>query len=293
MLKTRGACCARVSRLASGEASTLQHPHRFSLVSRALLFNSVQFLGFLAAVLALYYLLPGRRAQNLLLLVGSYVFYGAWDWRFLGLIGLSTLVDYLAAQRIEAAAQAGLPRRKTGWLFVSLGVNLGLLGFFKYADFGIASMAALLETLGFQAHLPTLGLILPVGISFYTFQTISYSVDVYRGQRPAVRSPLDFALYVAFFPQLVAGPIERSTTLLPQFQRPRQVNREDWQMGLTWIAPDLPVVDLHAEFHGTHDAADFLADGHYRADLADRIGARLAELVDAELTSPDPLNPPD
>lgn len=197
-----------------------------------LLFNSVQFLVFLALVLGLMALVRGRRGQNVLLLGASYLFYGAWDWRFLGLILGSTLVDFVAARAIERA-----PSRAAGrpWLLLSLGINLGLLGFFKYADFGIASMAALLEALGFAAHLPTLGIILPVGISFYTFQTISYSIDVYRGNHRAVRSFLDFALYVAFFPQLVAGPIERATTLLPQLQSARRPTRADWHLGLTWM----------------------------------------------------------
>jgi len=202
-------------------------------IPRTLLFNSVQFLVFLAIVLVLTAVVRGRRGQNSLLLAASYVFYGAWDWRFLGLIAASTIIDFLAAQGIEKAATKAGRRR---WLLLSLTANLGLLGFFKYANFGIDSMATLLDGLGFEAHLPTLSIILPVGISFYTFQTISYTVDVYRGQRGAVKSLLDFALYVAFFPQLVAGPIERSTTLLPQLQKPRRATPEDWQVGLTWIA---------------------------------------------------------
>lgn len=198
-----------------------------------MLFNSVQFLIFLLPVLGLYYLLPGHRWQNALLLVASYIFYAGWDWRFLGLIFASTLVDYTAARAIERAGEAVHRRRL--WLIVSLGVNLGALGLFKYWDFGVESMRIFLEALGFEAHLPTLRLILPVGISFYTFQTISYTVDVYRGKREAVRDFWDFALYVAYFPQLVAGPIERSTTLLPQLQNPRKVSGEDVRIGCWWM----------------------------------------------------------
>jgi len=197
-----------------------------------LLFTSVQFLIFLVAVLGLTSLVRGRRAQNALLLAGSYLFYGAWDWRFLGLILVSTLVDYFAGQAIDRAPSRAAKRP---WLILSLIVNLGLLGFFKYDDFGIESMAWLLENLGFEPHLSSLGIILPVGISFYTFQTLSYSIDVYRGHQSAVRSLPDFALYVAFFPQLVAGPIERATTLLPQLLAPRRATRRDWHLGLTWI----------------------------------------------------------
>lgn len=198
-----------------------------------MLFNSLQFLVFLAVVLALTFAIPRLRWQNAMLLVASYVFYGAWDWRFLGLILLSTVIDFLCGQAIDRSPGQA---RKRLILGLSLAVNLGMLGLFKYWDFGIESMAVLLEGLGLQANLPALRLILPVGISFYTFQTISYTVDVYRGVRPAVREPLDFALYVAFFPQLVAGPIERSTTLLPQLQRARRVTLEDWKIGLSWMA---------------------------------------------------------
>ncbi|MBM4156081.1 MAG: MBOAT family protein [Lentisphaerae bacterium] len=196
-----------------------------------MLFNSLTFVVFLAVVYGVWRLLPGVRSRNAWLLLGSYVFYGAWDWRFLGLIFVSTLIDYVAARTMAGAS----PGRRRAALLVSLSMNLGLLGFFKYLDFGIVSMMTLLRWVGLDPHWETVGLILPVGISFYTFQTISYTVDVYRRAREPERNLLDFALYVAYFPQLVAGPIEQSTHLLPQLQRPRAVTREDVRVAFLWI----------------------------------------------------------
>ena len=184
-----------------------------------MIFNSLEYFIFLPLVLALYYAL-GRRGQNGLLLAASYFFYGWWDWRFLSLLLVSTGIDYAVGLAI-----ARRPARKRGWLLLSLAANLGLLGFFKYFNFFVDSAAVLLAGLGFEPHLPVLRIVLPVGISFYTFQTMSYTIDVYRGQLAPARSLLDFALYVSFFPQLVAGPIERATHLLPQFSQPRIVTR--------------------------------------------------------------------
>jgi len=184
-----------------------------------MLFNSYQFLIFLPITYLLYWALP-RRAQNALLLAASYLFYGWWDWRFLGLIVISSAVDYAAGLAISSGRQ----RRR--WLGFSLLVNLGALGVFKYFDFGIESFAALLALLGFTPHLPTLRLILPVGISFYTFQTLSYTIDVYRGRMEPTRDGLAFFTFVAFFPQLVAGPIERAAALLPYFLRDRVFDTE-------------------------------------------------------------------
>jgi len=193
-----------------------------------MLFNSFDFVVFLALVLVLYRFL-GHRSQNRMLLVASYVFYGWWDWRFLSLIALSTVIDFFCAQAI-ARAPDGF--RKKRFLLLSLCSNLGMLGFFKYCDFFVASAAGLLEAFGFAASLPTLNIILPVGISFYTFQTMGYTIDVYRGvQKPATRFDT-FALYVAYFPQLVAGPIERSRSLLPQIEHPRTVGASDWAVGV-------------------------------------------------------------
>ena len=179
-----------------------------------MIFNSFQFFVFLAIVLTTYWLVSHRR-QNQLLLLASYVFYGWWDYRFLSLIVVSTVVDFFVAQQLHREVDQSRRRR---WLFVSLGVNLGILATFKYFDFFIDSAASLLDAVGFAAHPPTLAIVLPVGISFYTFQTISYTFDVYRRRIEPEQNLLTFGVYVAFFPQLVAGPIERAQHLLPQIQ---------------------------------------------------------------------------
>jgi D-alanyl-lipoteichoic acid acyltransferase DltB (MBOAT superfamily) len=186
-------------------------------VGDSVIFNSFQFFVFLAIVLTAYWLLSHRR-QNLLLLLASYVFYGWWDYRFLSLILISTVVDFFVAQRLHREVDRFRRRR---WLFVSLGVNLGILAIFKYFDFFVDSAVSLLDSVGFAAHPPTLAIVLPVGISFYTFQTISYTFDVYRKRIEPERNLLTFGVYVAFFPQLVAGPIERAQHLLPQIQAVR------------------------------------------------------------------------
>jgi alginate O-acetyltransferase complex protein AlgI len=187
-----------------------------------LLFNSFHFALFFAVVYAGYLSLQGRlRVQNALLLAASYYFYGCWDVRFLGLLALTTVVDWFVALRI-AACEAAAARRR--WLLVSIGSNLSVLGFFKYFDFFTDNAVALLQALSLPASPVTLQILLPVGISFYTFQSIGYSVDVYRKQVQPVRRLTDFALFVAFFPQLVAGPIERAGQLLPQLLRPREIS---------------------------------------------------------------------
>lgn len=200
-----------------------------------MLFNSFSFWLFFLVVLLLYQRLP-RRGQNLLLLLASYFFYGCWDWRFLGLIALSTAIDYCAGLGIATSSQAFW--RKT-WLGVSITANLGILAFFKYYGFFSQELSHLLTQVGVPALLPTLEIILPVGISFYTFQTMSYTIDVYRGDCPPARDPLDFAVYVSFFPQLVAGPIERAATLLPQMQRGRTVSAVDFRDGLFLVLSGL------------------------------------------------------
>lgn len=184
-----------------------------------MIFNSVQYALFLGVVVALYWWLP-RRGQNVLIVAASYVFYGAWDARFLSLIVLSTVVDFVVGRQLGREGLRDPARR--GWLLVSVGVNLGILGFFKYAGFFATSFAGLLGHFDVEVAPFVLDVVLPVGISFYTFQTLSYTIDVYRRHLEPTDSLLDFAAYVAFFPQLVAGPIERATNLLPQFQAPRQ-----------------------------------------------------------------------
>jgi len=194
------------------------------------LFNSLDYALFLPLVFALYVALPFR-GQNALLLVASYYFYGCWDWRFAGLLLLSTTVDYGLARGIAASAD---PRRRKRLLQTSIAVNLGILGFFKYFGFFVDSAAALLSRMGLHVPEMTLRVVLPVGVSFYTFQELSYTVEVYRGRLNAVKNYLDFAVYVSFFPQLVAGPIERATRLLPQVQSPRRVTWEGVRSGL-WL----------------------------------------------------------
>jgi D-alanyl-lipoteichoic acid acyltransferase DltB (MBOAT superfamily) len=185
-------------------------------------FDSTAFLVFLVIVFVAYHLVArSRRVQNLLLLAASFVFYGWWDWRFLGLLAFSAGVDYLAALAMAGATDA---RRRRAFLVLSLGTNLAILGVFKYAGFFAESLARLVPALAGAAGWPTLHLVLPVGISFYTFQSMAYAVDVYRGDVPAERDPLVYFAFIAFFPQLVAGPIERAGHLLPQFRRTRHLD---------------------------------------------------------------------
>ncbi|MEM6487662.1 MAG: MBOAT family O-acyltransferase [Pseudomonadota bacterium] len=187
-----------------------------------MLFSTTEFWLFFAGVFALVLVLP-HKAQNRMLLGASYVFYGAWDWRFLSLILLSTVVDYLVGLALGREAD---PHRRRRLVTVSLCTNLGMLAVFKYLGFFAESFAELMAAVGLQAGPVTLQIVLPVGISFYTFQTLSYTIDVYRRKLPPEDSFWDFALFVAFFPQLVAGPIERATNLLPNITRPRAITAE-------------------------------------------------------------------
>jgi alginate O-acetyltransferase complex protein AlgI len=184
-----------------------------------MLFTELRFLVFFALVFALYWALRGNTVRKLFLLAASYLFYAGWDWRFLGLILASTLIDYSAGLALGRAALSAAKRR--AWLIASLIANLGILGLFKYYDFFVSSAVELTAWLGLPLSARTLSLTLPVGISFYTFQTLSYTLDVYRNKLAPVSSFLDFALFVAFFPQLVAGPIVRASTFLPQLGESR------------------------------------------------------------------------
>lgn len=170
--------------------------------------------------------------QNTVLLLSAYVFYGWWDWRFLLLIVLSSVTDYLAAIKISSSSKKNLQKR---WLWLSLLVNLGILAYFKYAGFFVNEFIHLLESLGMQGHSFTLNIILPVGISFYTFQTLSYTIDVYFKRVEVEKNWLNFFCYVSFFPQLVAGPIERAKDLLPQFSKKRIFNNSYASEGLRYI----------------------------------------------------------
>lgn len=172
------------------------------------------FLGFFPA----YWALRERRHQNWLVLAGSYFFYGWWDWRFCGLMALTSLLDFSLGQAIHRTTDE---RRRRQWLVLGLTVSLGVLGYFKYFNFFATSARTAAQTLGWELSWTTVEVVLPVGISFYTFQSLSYLIDVYRRQITACDSWADYFAYVSFFPQLVAGPIERATNLLPQFGRAR------------------------------------------------------------------------
>ncbi|MBA3295533.1 MAG: MBOAT family protein [Acidobacteria bacterium] len=197
-----------------------------------MVFNSLHFVWFFLAVYALYRVLP-HRGQNWLLLIASYYFYAAWDWRFLGLLAASTLVDYSCALLLHRALSA---RRRRWLLFASLSFNLALLGFFKYFNFFADSLQALMLAGGWRMDDVTLRVLLPVGISFYTFITMSYVIDVYRRDITPTRNLVDFAVFVAYFPHLVAGPILRASRLLPQVESPRRITREQVRDGLWLIA---------------------------------------------------------
>ncbi len=200
-----------------------------------MLFNSFIFWIFFLVVIVVYRIVD-HRAQNRLLLVASYLFYGFWDYRFLSLIFISTVVDFFASRKISETDNVG---RKKFWLYVSIVFNLGMLGFFKYWNFFTGEFSQLLEVIGLNNSVPVLNVVLPVGISFYTFQTMSYTIDVYRGDTKPTNRFFDFALYVSFFPQLVAGPIERSHHLLPQVLLKRSSNSNDFNEGFYHVLTGL------------------------------------------------------
>lgn len=177
-------------------------------------FDSYTFLVFWLAVLLLYHLPMSWSGKKNVLLGASYVFYAAWNPPFIVLLWISTLVDWHAARKLAASS---IQKHKKRWLGLSLFVNLGLLAYFKYSGFVLANLERLLASIGIEHQFPEQNLILPIGISFYTFQTLSYTIDVYRGSLKPWHSFRDFALFVSFFPQLVAGPIVRAKSLLPQF----------------------------------------------------------------------------
>ena len=197
-----------------------------------MVFNSLHFVWFFIVVYGAYRVLP-HRAQNWLLLVASYYFYAAWDWRFLGLLIGSTLVDFSCAR---ALSRTSAPGRRRALLVLSLGFNLTLLGFFKYFNFFADSLYGVFGALGWNVDFVTLRVLLPVGISFYTFVTMSYVIDVYRREIPATHDLLDFAVFVAFFPHLVAGPILRASTLLSQIDAPRRITRQQMRDGAWLVA---------------------------------------------------------
>ena len=185
-----------------------------------MIFTEVRFFVFFLAVFVFYWLLKTNSKRKFFLLFASYFFYGVWDYRFLSLILLSTVVDYFVGMRLVKTTGV----RKRLWLLLSLSLNLGMLALFKYANFFIESANSLILSIGWEDQLSTLAIVLPVGISFYTFQTLSYSIDIYRGKLKPSESLLDFSLFVAFFPQLVAGPIVRASDFLNQLE-----SKRSWQ----------------------------------------------------------------
>lgn len=193
-----------------------------------MLFNTFEFAAFCICVLAIYYILS-RRAQNILLIAASYFFYSWWDWRFAGLLIAVTLINYFGTRSFSCSV-----RRKT-YFWLCIGSNLLILGFFKYYNFFADSLAALLRQFDIVPPLPALSIILPIGISFYTFQSIGFVVDVYKGKASPPRSFITVAAFTAFFPQLLAGPIERAEHMLPQYHRKRSVNNQLIAQGLLLI----------------------------------------------------------
>ena len=200
-----------------------------------MLFNSFEFIIFLPTVFLLYYYVFNKNVnvQNLLILLSSYVFYGWWDYRFLFLIILTTIVDYLIGLNIP---KQDSNRKKIILLFCSILFNLGILGFFKYYNFFVDSWLDLFNSLGYGIKsIWTLNIILPVGISFYTFQTMSYTIDIYKKKLKPTKDFISFASFVSFFPQLVAGPIERASNLLPQILNNRKFKYKQGIEGLRLI----------------------------------------------------------
>jgi D-alanyl-lipoteichoic acid acyltransferase DltB (MBOAT superfamily) len=198
-------------------------------------FDTPIYLIFLTLVVLLYWRLPWR-PQNVFLLCASYFFYGWWDWRFLALIAISTLVDFFCARYI---ASSGDPRMRRLLLSLSVVLNLSFLGFFKYSNFFAGSLAAILDRLGFHVDMFVLRVLLPPGISFYTFQELAYIVDVYSGKLRPAKSLVDYALFISLFPHLIAGPIQRPAHLLPQVSNPRRLDTSRFFDGLMLIISGL------------------------------------------------------
>lgn len=201
-----------------------------------MLFNSIDFALFLPLVFAIYWLIDrwGIKVQNSFLLVVSYIFYGWWDWRFLSLILFSSLLDFSLGRKMHITEDR---KKKKILLTLSLLVNLGFLGFFKYYNFFLDNLEGAFSLFGAPLEMRGLDIILPVGISFYTFQTLSYTLDIYRGKLEPSKKLIDFLAFVSFFPQLVAGPIERASNLLPQFHKKRSFDRakaEDGMRQMLW-----------------------------------------------------------
>ncbi|MEY8847892.1 MBOAT family protein [Psychroserpens sp. XS_ASV72] len=216
-----------------------------------MLFNSIDFAIFLPIVFILYWFVTNKslKLQNLLIVLASYVFYGWWDWRFLSLIVFSTLVDYSVGRKLKVEENK---RNRKILLWVSILVNLGFLGFFKYYNFFLDNFVTAFSFFGTEIKASSLNIILPVGISFYTFQTLSYTIDVYKKKLEPTKDIIAFSAFVSFFPQLVAGPIERATNLLPQFYKKRTFDYSkavDGMRQILWgLFKKVVIADNCAEF---------------------------------------------
>jgi len=227
-------------------------------------FVSYEFFVLFGALLALYFIIS-HRLQNRLLLLASYIFYGWWDWRFLILLFASSSMDYLWGFALDKEHYPSLSRqrRKTA-LILSVICNLGILGFFKYFNFFVESFVELSQKLHLHADLPLLKIVLPIGISFYTFQSMSYTIDIYRGELRSTKNYLDFLTFVSFFPHLVAGPIQRAANLLPQVIKPRNLTLENFYSGtqlafygffLKMVIADNAATVVNATFHQSNPSS--------------------------------------
>jgi alginate O-acetyltransferase complex protein AlgI len=227
-----------------------------------MLFNSVNFLIFLPIVFTLYWLVAvrGLRFQNILLLCANYFFYASWDYRFLFLLIFSTFLDYYSGIKISEAPSQKL---KKVWLWISITINLGFLGVFKYFNFFVDSFANGLSLLGVQVNLWTLNMILPVGISFYTFHGLSYIIDIYKSKIKPERNFIDYSVFVSFFPLLVAGPIERAQHLLPQIKEAKKFNYSKAVDGLRQIVWGLFKKIVIADNCGEYASVIFNNPGQY------------------------------
>lgn len=234
-----------------------------------MLFNSIDFAIFLPIVFAVYWGLFNRRLQlqNIVLLLASYVFYGWWDWRFLSLIVFSSFVDFYVGKRLKKQDD---PKKRKRLLYLSVAVNLGFLGFFKYYNFFADSFVNAFTFFGQELSHQSLDIILPVGISFYTFQTLSYTIDVYKRKLEPSDNLVVFFTFVSFFPQLVAGPIERATHLLPQFTVQRKFSYQAlsygfklmiWGFFLKVVVADRAAIYVNAIYNNieSHEGLSFLA----------------------------------
>src|SRR5579862_5680099 len=229
-----------------------------------MVFNSLTFIVFFACVLGLHSLPLPWKVRKVNLLLASYLFYAAWNPPFVILLWISTVVDWYAAQGLVRAQRQAA---RAAWMLLSVVANLGMLGYFKYGQFLLDNFSALLSALGVAYHPAHYDIVLPVGISFYTFATMSYTLDVYLRRAAPAQNLLDYALFVTFFPHLVAGPIMRPTELVPQLEHPRRANSQQLSFGLALMTLGL--------FNKIVLADSFLADVAERVYDSDKIPGAL------------------